>query len=164
MWMPFALLASQVGVRPGRDCSWSFFGCSHMYRNSATIDHHQDQRPGRSNRPRWPTFADRGRPCGQRRAVWCGCGHGGSQHCKHGSCHQQGRECEQVQSEHLPFTIERGQGPPRVTLHRRHWWCCGLHRSGCDLHQSHRASLPGPKAASCDFCCLGGMIISQAGG
>ena len=83
------------------------------------------------------------RHCGQRSAVWCRCGHGGSQHCKHGYCHQQGRECEQVQSEQVPLTSERVQGHPRVTLHRRHWWCCGLHRSGCCLHQSHCGSLPG---------------------
>ena len=108
----------RLGVSYGRDCSWSFFGCGHMHRNSATIDHHQDQCLGRSDCPRWPTFADWRRRCGQRCAVWCGCRHGGSQHCKPGACHQQGRECEQVQSQHLPLTVERVQGHPRITLHR----------------------------------------------
>ena len=134
----------RLGVRIGGDCSWSFFGCCHMYRNSATIDHHEDQRPGWSDRPGWPTFVDRRRSGRQRCAVWCGCGHGGSQHCKHGTCHQQGREGEQVQSKHFPRPHECAQGHPRSTLHRRHRWCCGLHRSGCYLHQSHCASLPGP--------------------
>ena len=56
---------------------------------------------------------------------------------------------EQVQGEHLPFAHGSVQGHPSSALHCWHWWRCGLHRSGCYLHQSHCGPLSGLSFEDC---------------
>ena len=56
---------------------------------------------------------------------------------------------EQVQGEHLPFAHCSVQGHPSSALHCWHWWRCGLHQSGCYLHQSHCGPLSGLSFGGC---------------
>ena len=56
---------------------------------------------------------------------------------------------EQVQGEHLPLASSSVQGHPSSALHCWHWWRCGLHQSGCYLHQSHCGPLSGLSFGGC---------------